>query len=84
VEYTILGTSFTGGEAQDTGFVGTSSPGGSAKGTGTSTPNSSSTAKKNFINQNQDSSDSEIYLIACRAINASANVWVSVQWREIY
>jgi hypothetical protein len=84
VEYTILGTSFTGGEAQDTGFVGTSSPGGSAKGTGTSTPNSSSTAKKNFINQNQDSSDSEIYLIACRAINASANVWISVQWREIY
>jgi hypothetical protein len=84
VEYTILGTAFTGGEAQDTGFVGTSSPGGSAKGTGTSAPNAASNAKKNFIAQNQDSSDSEIYVIACRAITAAADVWVSVQWREIY
>lgn len=84
VEYTILSTAFTNGEAQDTGFVGTSSPGGSAKGTGTSAPNSASNAKKNFIAQNQDSSDSEIYVIACKAITAAADVWVSVQWREIY
>lgn len=84
VEYTVLGTAISGGDVQDAGFVGTSSPGGSAKGTGTSTPNSPSTSKKNFITQNYDSTDSEIYVITAHAIGASANVWATIQWREIY
>lgn len=84
VEYSLLGTAISNGECMDNGFVGTTSPGGSAKGTGTSSPNSLSTSKKNFIAQNQDSTDSEIYVVACRAIGSAANAWVAMQWREIY
>jgi hypothetical protein len=83
-EYTLLGTAISGGDYMENGFVGTSSPGGSAKGTGTSPAQPSSSAKKNFIAQNLDSTDSEIYVLCARAIGSAANVWAGITWREFY
>jgi hypothetical protein len=68
----------------DGGIVGTTSPGGSAKGTGTAPVNQLSNAKKNFIAQNQNSTDSEIYVVAAKTIGGTASLWVDFQWREIY
>ncbi|AMO43129.1 hypothetical protein R1080702_120 [Cyanophage S-RIM32] len=46
------------------------------------------TAKKNIIVQNIDSTDSEVFVIAVKTIstagNATADVAATVQWREIY
>jgi hypothetical protein len=46
------------------------------------------TAKKNIIVQNIDSTDSEVFVVAVKTIdtagNASANAAATVQWREIY
>ena len=84
VEYNLNLTGFTGGDKMDGGIVGTSSPGGSAKGTGTAPVNNPSNAKKNFIAQNFDSSNSEIYLVSAQAIGGTVKIWVDMQWREIY
>lgn len=84
VEYNLNLTGFTDGQKMDGGLVGTSSPGGSAKGTGTSASGALSDAKKNFIAQNYDSSNSEIYLVSTQAIGGTTSVWVDMQWREIY
>ena len=84
VEYSLNATAFTGGDRIDGGIVGTTSPGGSAKGTGVSPVNQPSNAKKNFIAQNLDSTDSEIYVICGKAIGGTTNIWVDFQWREIY
>jgi hypothetical protein len=84
VEYSLNATAFTGGDRLDGGIVGTSSPGGSSKGTGTAPVNQPSNAKKNFIAQNQDSTDSEIYVVCAKAIGGTANLWIDFQWREIY
>jgi hypothetical protein len=84
VEYTILGTAISGGDVVDNGFVGTSSPGGSAKGTGTGSESNPTAAKRNFITQNFDCTDSEIYVVCAQSIGAAANVWCGIQWREIY
>ena len=45
-----------------------------------------SSAKQNFIAQNFDSTNSDVYLVAVKRITAgnNANVDVSMQWREIY
>jgi hypothetical protein len=85
VEYNLTGTAIPDGyDKMDGGIVGTTSPGGSAKGTGTAPINQPSNAKKNFIAQNIDSSNSEIYVVCAQAIGGTANVWVDFQWREIY
>ena len=84
VEYNLTATAFTGGDRMDGGIVGTTSPGGSAKGTGTAPINTPSLAKKNFIAQNQDSTDSEIYVLCAQAIGGTTTIWCDVQWREIY
>lgn len=84
VEYSLNATAFTGGDRIDGGIVGTTSPGGSAKGTGTAPVNQPSNAKKNFIAQNQDSTDSEIYIVCGKAIGGTSKLWVDFQWREIY
>jgi hypothetical protein len=84
VEYSLLATAFTGGDRIDGGLVGTTSPGGSAKGTGTAPVNQPSNAKKNFIAQNLDSTDSEIYVVCGKAIGGTSKLWVDFQWREIY
>jgi hypothetical protein len=84
VEYSLNAIAFTGGDRMDGGIVGAASPGGSAKGSGTAPVNQPSNAKKNFIAQNLDSTDSEIYLVCGKAIGGTANLWVDFQWREIY
>jgi hypothetical protein len=84
VEYNLSATAFTGGDRMEGGIVGTTSPGGSAKGTGTAPINQVSNAKKNFIAQNFDSSNSEIYLICGQAIGGTVSIWTDFQWREIY
>jgi hypothetical protein len=84
VEYNLSATAFTGGDRIDGGIVGTSSPGGSAKGTGVAPVNNPSNAKKNFIAQNLDSTDSEIYLVCGKAIGGTVSLWIDFQWREIY
>ena len=84
IEYNLSATAFTGGDKIDGGIVGTTSPGGSAKGTGVAPINNPSTAKKNFIAQNQDSTDSEIYVVCGQAIGGTVKLWVDFQWREIY
>jgi hypothetical protein len=84
VEYNLTATAFTGGDRIDGGIVGTTSPGGSAKGTGTAPVNQPSNAKKNFIAQNQGSTNSEIYVVCGKAIGGTSKLWVDFQWREIY
>ena len=84
IEYNLSATAFTGGDKIDGGIVGTTSPGGSAKGTGVAPINNPSAAKKNFIAQNQDSTDSEIYVVCGQAIGGTVKLWVDFQWREIY
>ena len=84
VEYNLSATAITGGDRLDGGIVGTSSPGGRDKGTGTAPVNQPSNAKKNFIAQNQDSSNSEIYVVCGKAIGGTTKMWVDFQWREIY
>ena len=84
IEYSLNATAFTGGDRIDGGIVGTTSPGGSAKGTGTAPVNQPSNAKKNFIAQNLDSTDSEIYVVCGKAIGGTTKLWVDFQWREIY
>jgi hypothetical protein len=82
VEYNLTATAFTGGDRMDGGLLGTTSPGG--RGTGVAPINNPSLAKKNFIAQNQDSTNSEIYVLCAQAIGGTTTVWCDVQWREIY
>lgn len=82
VEYNLTATAFTNPYAISGGIVGTDSPGGSAKGTGTSSRDAG-TAKRNFISQNYDSTDSEIYVVCAQAIGGTANIWADLTWREV-
>jgi len=85
VEYNLTGTAITNGDKMDGGIVGTTGgPGGSAKGTGVAPVNNPSAAKKNFIAQNYDSSNSEIFVVCAQAIGGTASLWVDLQWREVY
>jgi hypothetical protein len=84
IEYNLSGTAIGSGDKMDGGIVGTTSPGGSAKGTGVAPVNAPSAAKKNFIAQNYDSSNSEIFVVCAQAIGGTASLWVDLQWREIY
>lgn len=86
VEYLAGGASFTDGDEQDSGFVAASSQNSVQAQGGAPTPNMPSNAKRNYIVQNYDSTDSEIYIVAVTNIHASdtTTVGVSMQWREIY
>ena len=51
----------------------------------TATIQSGPTSKKNYLSQNYDSTDSEIFSVRVTNIgDASTNVGVSIRWREIY
>lgn len=82
-EYTLNVTAFTGGYQISGGIAGTQSPGGSEKGTG-SESKGGGLAKRNFISQNYDSTDSEIYLVCAQAIGGTASVVADFTWREVY
>jgi hypothetical protein len=84
IEYNTDLSAYTDGEEMDSGFVGASTQG-SHKTAGSPASNLPSQAKKNYIVQNFDASDSEIFLVQAKNLGAqSTNVGVSMQWREVY
>lgn len=84
VEYYTTATGFSGGDILDGGYCASAVNGGNKSG-GAPSANLPSSAKKNYIVQNFDSSDSEIYIITATNIDSkSTNVGVNIQWREIY
>lgn len=84
VEYNEDATAFTDGDEIDNGWVGASTQG-SQKAGGAPSSNLPSAAKKNYIVQNYDSTDSEIYVVVVTNLGAqNTNVGVGMQWREIY
>lgn len=84
VEFNTTGLTINDGEAISGGFVGTTSPGGSAKGFGLSSTTQPTSAKKNYIAQNYDSSNSEIFVVTLTPLTSPVDVWCTVSWREIY
>ena len=84
VEYYADATGYSGAIVLDGGYAVSAVNGGNKSG-GTPTANMPSTAKKNYIVQNYDSTDSEIYVIIAKNIDTKATeVGVHFQWREIY
>ena len=85
VEYCINATVYNDGDVFASGYV----PSGSSQNSLSPVASGSLTsAKKNIIVQNLDSTNSEIYVIVVRTVStsvgAAANVAASLQWREIY
>lgn len=84
VQYNATATAYTDGSVLDAGYV-SASTSGSKVTSGASPVNPASSAKKNFIVQNYDATDSEIYIIVAKNIGPDATtVGASIQWREIY
>ena len=84
VEYNAGATAFTDGEQIDGGYISATTQG-SQKSAGAPPSNIPGTAKKNYIVQNYDSTDSEIYVVAVTNIGTADGVArVSLQWREVY
>ena len=85
VEYNATATAFTDGEELGNGYVAASQQN-QQKAVATSSSGSpGAQTKKNFIVQNFDSTNSEIYLISAENIGtATTNIGVGLQWREIY
>jgi hypothetical protein len=84
VEFNSDITAFTDGEEIDNGFVGASTQG-SQKAAGSPPSNLPSEAKKNYIVQNFNSTNSEIFLVEAKNLGSQAtNVGIGIQWREIY
>jgi hypothetical protein len=86
VEYMAGATAYTDGDEFNSGFIAASSQNQIQAQGGAPTPSMPSTAKKNYIVQNYDSTDSEIYIVAVTNIHAtdSTAVGAAIQWREIY
>jgi len=87
VQYNSEALSYFDGEEIDNGFIVSSTgSGGSGKNIpGTLSPNTPSTAKKNYITQGFYSSNSEIFVIAVTNITTDPTfVSAGIQWREIY
>ena len=81
IEYNVGAAAISGGEILDAGYVAGSN---AAKESLTQVSNPT-TAKKNYIVQNFDSTNSEIYVIVVTNLGSnSTDVGVSMQWREIY
>lgn len=84
IEFNATATAFTDGDELDNGFVAASTQGSQLTG-GAPGSNLPSSAKKNYIVQNLDSTDSEIYIVVVTNISGSSTgVNVGMQWREIY
>lgn len=81
VEVNVGATAYTDGLTFATGYV---SAAVGNRGAVNADP-SASNARQNYIAQNYDSTDSEIYIIAVTNLGATATtVGASMQWREIY
>lgn len=88
VEYNNSATGFTlvgGSQELNGGHLGASR---SRDGGGVMNSGAPTSAKREIITQNYDSTDSQVWVIVCQALGNTANVnslvWASVQWREIY
>jgi hypothetical protein len=86
VEYceNATGINLTDFESFNGGFISS----GVAQGSQTAaSPNDLIKSKRNIITQNYDSTDSEVYVIIIKTLptgtNEYANVWTSLQWKEI-
>jgi hypothetical protein len=82
-EYNIGATSFSGGVFIVAGFV-VSGGVGAGFVRGVSSDDGSNLAKKTFIAQNFDSTDSEVFVITAKTFSGTSSVLASLQWREIY
>jgi hypothetical protein len=81
VEVSVNATSYTDGLVFATGYV---SAAVGNRGAVNADPNASN-ARQNYISQNYDSTDSEIYIIAVTNIGTTTTTaGASLQWREIY
>jgi hypothetical protein len=81
VEYSVNATAYTDGLTFASGYV---SAAVGNRGAVNADANASD-ARQNYISQNYDSTDSEIYIIAVTNIGTtSTTAGASVQWREIY
>lgn len=81
IEFNVGATAYTDGLTFASGYV---SAAVGNRGAVNADP-SASNARQNYIAQNYDSTDSEIYIIAVTNLGATATtVGASVQWREIY
>lgn len=84
IQYNATATAYTDGNTILTGFAAADTSGNKTTSTG-SGKDLGPTAKKNYIVQNFDSTDGEIYVVVVTNIGTSATtVGVAVQWREIY
>jgi hypothetical protein len=84
VEYNAGATAFTDGQMIDGGYLSATTQG-SQKSAGSPPSDLPSNAKKNYIVQNYDSTDSEIFVVVVTNIgDTNGTVRVSAQWREIY
>lgn len=88
VEYNISATGYSligGYQELNGGIIGATN---SQKSSGTLNTGKPSSARKEIITQNFDSSDSQIRVIVCQALTASMNVnskvWAAIQWRGVY
>lgn len=82
IQYTTTATGYTTPDVMISGYVVAGTSNGSANNTQIASP---SQAKKNYIVQNFDSTDSEIYaVVVTNLTNQATNVGASLQWREIY
>jgi hypothetical protein len=87
VEYCVNATDFVSADADRfaTGFV---SSGSSQNSLAAAVSGTLTSAKKNIISQNIDSTDSEVYVILVSTVepgnNVQAQVVCGLQWREIY
>lgn len=84
VEYCVDATAYSDGDTLDVGWVSASTQGSQRVG-GSPSSNIPSAAKKNYIVQNYDSTDSEIFVVVVTNLGASSTtVGIAAQWREIY
>ena len=87
VKYNNTATSLTNlGEAMSMGFVAASQNGSSSINiAGSSGQTAGSSAKRNFIAQNIQATDSEVYVIYVKTLTASSSQVVGgMSWREVY
>ena len=84
VQYNVDATAYTGGDVIDAGWASAATQG-SQKVGGAPGAQQPSSAKKNYIVQNFDCTDSEIFAVVVTNLGASTTtVGVAMQWREIY
>ena len=84
VEYnaTMTGYDLTGAEKQNSGWIAANNPSGK-QASGQTSPDTS-TAKRSYLSNNIDATDSTTYLLVVKNLSTSAttNIYAAMQWRE--